>query len=339
MKENETIGELTAKIERASTDFEKTNTELKRKYLIWNIEAFNIIASKIDISRGSFGTGYPFYALDENLEGKLPIIEEQIRYNRKLVKDGIPVQKSIWLCESCLKKNYSEMPDLKKVCKPCPNMLDKLKPRKIINRLPDLDMWLVCEDGTLERAQELLGSLLEMQHIHTTDVNPITSFDDVIQISAMIKNGQTPDIFLPIDAHIIEYSNLLQLIEQIPLTIKDARKNKMVPYLPIHPKSYRKMWQYDDEAYNFVFDFLFSFTPFNFPKELQENVDKSRLEVAKTYKPEELFSILMEAATPSVFRRLQTKELENLFLEKMKKWRLINCKGNIAQGEDGELEL
>lgn len=30
-------------------------------------------------------------------------------------------------------------------------MNDKLKPRKIINRLPDLDMWLVCEDGCVEK--------------------------------------------------------------------------------------------------------------------------------------------------------------------------------------------
>ena len=135
MEDNITIGELTNKVEKASTDFEKTNTELKRKYLIWNIEAFNSIASAVTVSKGSFGTGYPFYALDKNLQGPLPIIQEQIRYNRQLVRDGEPFQKSIYLCKSCLKKNYETMPDLKTVCKPCPNMPNTLKPRKIVNKL------------------------------------------------------------------------------------------------------------------------------------------------------------------------------------------------------------
>ena len=58
------------------------------------------------------------------MEGTLPIIEEQIRYNRQLIKDGVTVQKSIWHCKPCLEEKYSTMPDLKQICKPCPNMLD-----------------------------------------------------------------------------------------------------------------------------------------------------------------------------------------------------------------------
>lgn len=152
MDKERTIKKVVEKVERASTTFEKANTELKRKYLKWNIEVFNIIAASVSVSRGSFGTGYPFYVLDKDLNGDIPIISEQIRYNRQLLRDGEIVQKSIWQCESCLKRNYEIMPDLKIICKPCPNMIDSLKPRKIINRLPDLDMWLVCEDGKVEEA-------------------------------------------------------------------------------------------------------------------------------------------------------------------------------------------
>lgn len=140
MNESKTIKDVVEEVEKSSTTFEKTNTDLKRKFLKWNIEAFNMIASSVSVNRGSFGTGYPFYVLDENLNGEIPIISEQIRYNRQLVRDGEPVQKSIWQCKSCLERNYDIMPDLKIVCKPCPNMIDSLKPRKIINRLPDLDM-------------------------------------------------------------------------------------------------------------------------------------------------------------------------------------------------------
>lgn len=173
MEDKKTVKEMVNQVEVASTTFEKTNTDLKRKFLIWNIEAFNTIASAVSVNRGSFGTGYPFYVLDKDLKGDIPIISEQVRYNRQLVKDGEPVQKSIWECKECLKRNYATMPDLKTVCKPCPNMLDSLKPRKLINRLPDLDMWIVCKDGKVEVAQEELTKLLEKYNMRTSDVDPL----------------------------------------------------------------------------------------------------------------------------------------------------------------------
>lgn len=320
MENDDTIQELTKKVENASTDFEKTNTELKRKFLVWNIEAFNIIASAVSVNRGTFGTGYPFYALDKGLNGKLPIIQEQIRYNRELVRDGEPFQKSIWLCKSCLKKNYSQMPDLKKICKPCPNMIDKLKPRKIINRLPDLDMWLVCEDGCVEKAEEELSILLERHNMRTSDVDPLSSLEDVSQISKMLKSGIKPGIFLPVDSHIIEYSELKKLIEQVPGKLNEAKHDKIKPYLPIHPKSYRKQWQYDDEAYNFIYDFLAAFTSFNFSEELQESLNNSRLKVASEYTAEELFDFLMQSANKATFRRFQSMELEKNFFKRVEGW-------------------
>ncbi len=67
MEKEQTIKDITELTESASTTFEKANTELKRKYLIWNIEAFNMIVSTVSVNRGSFGTGYPFYALDDKL--------------------------------------------------------------------------------------------------------------------------------------------------------------------------------------------------------------------------------------------------------------------------------
>ena len=160
-KENVTIKEITEEVESASTNFELTNNDLKIKYLLWNIQAFNIIARRVHSCVGTFGTGYPFYALDKDFNGPLPIITEQIRYNRELVKDGKQVAESIWQCKDCLRRNYWMMPDLKKVCKPCPNILNSLKPRKIINRLPDMDMWMICQDGKLKEAEEEMKKLLE----------------------------------------------------------------------------------------------------------------------------------------------------------------------------------
>ena len=335
MKNDVTIENLTNTVEKASTDFEKTNTELKRKYLVWNINAFNMLASQVSVNKGSFGTGYPFYALDDNLQGQLPIIDEQIRYNRQLVRDGEPFQDSIWICKSCLEEKYSKMPDLKKICKPCPNMIDKLKPRKIINRLPDLDMWLVCEDGGVKIAQEELSNLLRIYNMHTSDVNPLSSIKDISEISKLLKSGIVPNIFLPIDTHIIEYSKLKELIETVPQILREAKQNKIRPYLPIHPKSYRKQWQYDDEAYNFIYDYLSAFSAFNFPKELQQSLDNSRLDVVSEYREDELFEFLMQSATESNFRRFQSTQLESYFTKRIKGWKVRDEKqqGRIKIGE------
>lgn len=325
MEKNEvTIKDLTERVESMSTNFEKNNTELKKRYLIWNIDSFNKIASRVSVWKGTFGTGYPFYALDENLEGNLPIISEQVRYNRQLVRDGKPVQKSIWLCKECLDKKYKDMPDLKKICRPCPNMIDSLKPRKIINRLPDVDMWLICKDGCVEQAQDELVFLMKEINWNTSDRAPMSTLDDIEQISKMISEGKFPKIFLPIDMHIMEYSTMKKLIEDVPDVLKKSEETGIVPYLPIQPKSYRKCWQYDDEAYNYIFDFLASFTPFNFSNELQESLSKSRKTVASCFSRDELFDLLMKAASKSAFKRFQQVELEEYFLNKMDKWSKID---------------
>ena len=52
----QTIEEWTKSVEKTSTEFEQINTELKRKYIIWNIEAFNTLASHIKESIATFGT-------------------------------------------------------------------------------------------------------------------------------------------------------------------------------------------------------------------------------------------------------------------------------------------
>lgn len=323
MENGDTIKILTEKVGNMSTEFEKTNTELKRKYLLWNIEVFNEMAARVSVGRGSFGTGYPFYALDENLEGPLPIISEQIRYNRQLIRDGEPVQKSIWLCKECLEQNYKNMPDLKKVCKPCPNMINELKPRKFINRLPDIDMWLVCEDGCVMQAQEELITLMKEYNLRTSDKAPMSTLDDIEQITIMLKEGKFPKIFLPIDMHIMEYSSMKKLIKDVPEVLNNSKETGILPYLPIQPRSYRKEWQYDDEAYNFIYDFLSAFTPFNFSQELKEMLDNSRKKVVSDFTSQELFDFLMKSANKANFRRFQQMELEDYFFKKMENWKEI----------------
>lgn len=310
------------KVAKGSNDFETNNSDLKRKYLVRNIQAFNYIASLIDVNQGSFGTGYPFYVLKGDLSGELPIISEQIRYNDELVKYADNSQREEWICENCLTRNYQDMPDLKQICKPCPNMDDTLKPRKVINRLPDLDMWMICKDGCVEEAQRQLSMLLKKYDIHTSDVDPVQTIKDMNEITEDIKNGIMPKKFLPIDAHIIEYSKIKNLIAQVPEELQHAVENGKVPYLPIHPKSYRKTWQYDDEAYNFIYDFLSAFTPFNLTTSMDNLLRDVRASIATTYSDEELYTFLVNAATPANKRRNNTtKSLKKIFSEKVQSWR------------------
>ena len=49
--------EFCKKVADISTDFEKTNTDLKRQYIISNIILYNNIASLIAECKGTFGTG------------------------------------------------------------------------------------------------------------------------------------------------------------------------------------------------------------------------------------------------------------------------------------------
>ena len=337
----ETIQGITERTAKASSDYEITNTELKRKYLIWNIEAFNLVAKRVSTYRGTFGTGYPFYALNSKLEGELPVISEQIRYNRELVKDGRQFQKSIWECKSCLQRNYKIMPDLKTVCKPCPNMFDNFKPRKIINRLPDIDMWIVCEDGNenVSRTEKELEELLGNIGMRTSDVAPLRTLDDVVEIAEDLKKGHNPKKYLPIDAHIIEYSKIKELIEQIPDELNCAEQKGKTAYLPIRPKSLRKHWQYDDAAYNFVYDYLSAFTPFNFPKELQDSLDIGRAKVAREHSVDELLEILTDSATPANSRRFDSPDLIRYFKMRVTEWQNLQDKKIEVKGKENEPEI
>ncbi len=269
----------------ASTIFELNNTELKRLYILENIKKFNAIREKDEIPNisGTFGTGYPFYALDTNLEGQLPIIKEQI-------------------------------------CKPCPRIDSELKPRKIINRLPDIDMWMVTPKDNVEQLKEKMIAEFARLDLYPSDINPVITMQDVIKIGDDIKHGNMPNKNLPLDAHIIDKETLISLIEGVPKALNESVIEN-TPYLPIQPQSYRKKWQYDDEAYNFIYDFLSAFTPFNCDRDIMEALIDSREKVARDFTNDELFKFLYAAATEANKRRFESKSLRRVFNERVETWR------------------
>lgn len=310
---------ICAKAADVSTRFEKCNSELKRKYLIKNIDIINTIMSHTPGYRGSFGTGYPFYVLDENLEGELPVIDEQIRYNDELYEASKGM--SCWQCENCLSTRGSRMPDLKQVCKPCPQVKDAVKPRKVINRLPDIDMWMICEDGKVEEAKAGLLKLFNNYDMHTSDVAPVRTINDVEDIVSDLESGKMPSKKLPLDIHIIEYSKFASLLDEIPFSLMDAMDKDSVPYLPIHPISLRKTWQYDDVAYNFALDYLLSIHPFNWEEKLEKKYNISKMIVSGMFTKEDLVEMLHLVAPDSVERRMQTPQLQKRYESRVDSWK------------------
>lgn len=301
-----------------STRFERLNNDLKRKYLIKNINKINTIMENTPGYCGSFGTGYPFYVLDKNLEGKLPVINEQIRYNDELYSEACGLDS--WTCEECLNTRGSRMPDLKTICKPCPQVKNSIKPRKVINRLPDVDMWMICEDSKVELAKRTLVTLFENYDMHTSDVDPVRTINEMEDIVSDLETGKMPTKMLPLDIHVIEYSQFASLLDEIPFSLLSAMEEGQAPYLPIHPQSLRKTWQYDDEAYNFVLDYIFSITPFNWERKLARKLEFSRNIVSNSFSTKELNEILMMVAPDSVKRRFETPQLPKVYEKRLDSW-------------------
>lgn len=74
-------------------------------------------------------------------------------------------------------------------------------------------------------------------------------------------------------------------------------------------------------AYNFIFDFLYTFTEFNFDNELQEKLDSTRTELADNFSTDDLYSYGVGVAPESVNRRLANKVLEKRLVGRLESWK------------------
>lgn len=308
----------------SSNKFEENNfknKDLKKMYIKKNIDIINSVMEHTIGYRGSFGTGYPFYAIDSDFKEDLPVIKEQIRYNEELRTTILNAKLKKWPCESCLPVNGPYMEDLKQICIPCPRLEKELKPRKVINRLPDIDMWMVCEDTKVEEAKKELKETFDQLGMHTSDVNPIQTFKEFKEIITDLEDGKMPIKMLPLDVHVVKYSELSNLLDQVPFTILNSSNLGEVPYLPILPDSLRKKWQKDDEAYNFTLDFLYSMTDFNFEKILKQRLDYTRNLVARQLTEEKSMEMLDLVSPDSVKRRFENKTLKKSYKRRINSWK------------------
>lgn len=301
--------------------YEFVDNIIKRKYLLENIKLYNRLASKIAKTKGTFGTGYPFLATDKDFSEELPVIDEQIRYNKELIDQALTAYKKEWQCAHCLENNLANMPDLKTICKPCPNVPNELKPRKVLNRLPDMDLWVVCDRENQDYVASALSSEFEKAGLYTSDNFPLRTIHDLEEIVTNLENGIMPQTMLPLDSHIIDYETLEYLISRVPQALEEAQAKDTIPYLPIHPLSYRKTWQYDDTSYNFIYDYLSSFTAYNFDNNLSNLLSQTRREIASSYHIEELYYYLLACGPKEAKARYQTLALKKRFESRIESWK------------------
>ena len=332
---NEKMIEFIEKTVNASNKFELTNTELKRQYIISNIILYNAIAQSISECKGTFGTGYPFYALNPDLTGALPIINEQLRYNNQLLEEAKTSTFDRWRCLECLKEKGITMENLKVMCKPCPGMDDELKPRKVINRLPDMDLWMMCDADKIETIKDPLQEALQRAGYKTSDVDPVSSIMDVCEIAETLQSGKMPKKKLPIDTNLKDAATLYALVYQIPDILDHSFRHGRIPYLPIHPLSLRKKWQKDDTAYNYVHDFLCSFTMLDMDPKMQKLVNEVRQYVAKKYDFNTLYQWTITTGTASVPRRFETPALKEYSRKKFESWKDGDFTDHPLDGLDG----
>lgn len=305
----------------SSNIFEKNNSELKRLYILRNIEQIKRIMSSTKGYVGCFGTGYPFYVLNGDMQGQLPIIEEQIRYNNELINFALISEHETWVCANCLNEFGNTMSDLKQRCYKCNQIEKELRPRKVLNRLPDIDIWMICEDDKVEIAKREIQDKLLKSNIYPSDIDPVRTIEDIFEITRSIESEQMPTQNLPLDIHIIKYSEILSLINYVPGIIAESIAHNAIPFLPIHPISLRKRWQYDDTPYNFILDFLLSFTPLEIDETLNYAINQSRAEITSHLSLTELKQILLAVSPDSVKRRLRTKEIQDRYESRIKSWK------------------
>lgn len=186
--------------------------------------------------------------------------------------------------------------------------------------IKNIDMWMICADDKIEEAKVGLVKLFENYDMHTSDIDPVRTINDMEDIVSDLETGKMPSKKLPLDIHIIEYSKFSSLLDEIPFSLLNAMDMTTVPYLPIHPISLRKTWQYDDVAYNFAFDYLFSLTPFSWEDDLNNKLMKSRFELRSLFSEDDLIEIFDLVASDAVKRRFETKTVKKCYGRRLKLW-------------------
>lgn len=157
--------------------FTADESRAKGEYFNRQFDRFHDSVKDIPDVIGIFGTGYPFYAYQD--DGSIADIPEIRRYQKSfqaaINRDRLRSYGG-WLCGAC--ELACDLPDLKKYCKPCDSV--DLKPRDIFKALLDLDYWVVVNDTSeadLRQQEKKIQECTQAASFESSDSNIIQTLE------------------------------------------------------------------------------------------------------------------------------------------------------------------
>lgn len=294
-------------------DFNNDRSNRKGEYLAAQFEDFTQAASWVPGYKGAFGTGYPFYAQRD--DGSVVAVEEISRFiseTKVRAKEDEASRVGEWACGMC--QIAVEHVDLKQKCKPCTAQV--LKPRDMFKALPDLDYWIVVEQDS-PHVEGAASSILQRAGFQQSDADIYFAVHDTIEVLTALKGGREPRARLPLDLHIVTVDQLKGALLKVQTATSQGFKDKV----PISPRSLHIVWEDVDEPYDFLKDFLLSFTVGGIlDPELGAMIKQTQEIVAAHSTPKQVIDAL-RLMHPKEQRQLETKELQTLLQRRLESWK------------------
>ena len=286
----------------------------KGEYFNYQFNRFHDSVKDVPGVIGTFGTGHPFYAHQEN--GSIADIPEMRRYQKSfqaaINRDRLRSYGG-WLCGAC--ELACNLPDLKKYCKPCDSV--DFKPRDIFKALPDLDYWVVVDDAPeikLRQQEKEIQECAQAAAFESSDRNIIQTLETTKYAMETVLRGIRPGAILPVDMHIVTKTDLLNCLSSTPNAIQAGNAVK------IAPRSLHKTWENTSKPYDFVKDFLFSLTPHTWKdNELLEALSSTRREVYDLVADDPIKAVSDRAEKEK--RQLEAPGVARCLRERIKSWK------------------
>lgn len=224
--------------------FTADESRAKGEYFNRQFDRFHDSVKNIPGVIGVFGTGYPFYAYQD--DGSIADIPEIRRYQESfqaaINRDRLRSYGG-WLCGAC--ELACDLPDLKKYCKPCDSV--DFKPRDIFKALLDLDYWVIVNDTSeadLRQQEKKIQECAQAASFESSDSNIIQTLETTRYAMETVLRGFQPGAILPVDMHIITKVELLECLKATPDAIRKGRA------VNIAPRSLHKIWEDTNEPYD-----------------------------------------------------------------------------------------
>lgn len=271
--------------------------------IVKEIQDINKSVQAIPGFKGSFGLGYPFYAMNDLSDSveEVPAINDFIEQSQSLVRQSRDFAGEVWPCAGCQETRH--LPDLKSQCKPCNDVL--FKPRDLFKALPDIDVVNVFDAPTCETELQLQDVLQKM--------NLLQSDSDIrgTYLRTMGTLQQNNPSKLPIDAHIWSLASFEACCGAL-------RENPAYVENQIISRSLHTRWE--DNQINFWFDFIFSLTEIGeIDAVLKGTVDETRRTLVQSLGKDEIKRLVgrVSARGKAI---LDDPKMEQIFDERISSW-------------------